>query len=121
MIWQVLFHEKHATTYGHANKEERIQIVTLRLSATAKLPELKIRQRVKTDAAIEIKKRTREVWFEKSGKISTSIFDREAIQLGTTITGPAIIESLDSTLVVPPDWTACMDPNGFILLSLDEV
>ena len=115
------FHEKHATTYGHANKEERIQIVTLRLSATAKLPELKIRQRVKTDAAIEIKKRTREVWFEKSGKISTSIFDREAIQLGTTITGPAIIESLDSTLVVPPDWTACMDPNGFILLSLDEV
>ena len=58
---------------------------------------------------------------KKSGKISTSIFDREAIQLGTTITGPAIIESLDSTLVVPPDWTACMDPNGFILLSLDEV
>ena len=115
------FHEKHAITYGHANKEEHIQIVTLRLSATAKLPELKIRQRFKTEPTIGIKKRTREVWFEKSGKISTSIFDREAIQLGTTIKGPVIIESLDSTLVVPPDWTACMDPNGFILLSLNEV
>ena len=112
-----LFHEKHATTYGHANKEERIQIVTLRLSAKAKLPELKIQQSVKTDLADATKKRLREVWFEKTGKIKTAVFDRANIQLGTTIKGPAIIESLESTLVIPPNWTALMDPNGFIILS----
>ena len=112
-----LFHEKHATTYGHANKEERIQIVTLRLSAKAKLPELKIRQSTKTDLADTTKKRFREVWFEKTGKITTAVFDRANIQLGTTIEGPAIVESLESTLVIPPDWTALMDTNGFIILS----
>ena len=112
-----LFHEKHATTYGHANKEERIQIVTLRLSAKAKLPELKIRQSTKTDLADTTKKRFREVWFEKTGKITTAVFDRANIQLGTTIEGPAMVESLESTIVIPPDWTALMDTNGFIILS----
>ena len=112
-----LFHEKHANTYGHANKEERIQIVTLRLSAKAKLPELKIRQSTKTDLADTTKKRFREVWFEKAGKSTTAVFDRANIQLGTTIEGPAIVESLESTLVIPPDWTALMDTNGFIILS----
>ena len=116
-----LFHEKHATTYGHANKEERIQIVTLRLSAKAKLPELKIRQSTKTDLADTTKKRFREVWVEKTGKITTAVFDRANIQLGTTIEGPAIVESLESTLVIPPDWTALMDTNGFIILSFARV
>ena len=57
------------------------------------------------------------VGHEKTGKIKTAVFDRANIQLGTTIKGPAIIESLESTLVIPPNWTALMDPNGFIILS----
>ena len=98
-----LFHEKHATTYGHANKEERIQIVTLRLSAKAKLPELKIQQSTKTDLADTTKQRFREVWFEKTGKITTAVFDRANIQLGTTIEGPAIVESLESGGDIPEE------------------
>ena len=89
----------------------------MRLSAKAKLPELKIQQSTKTDLAATTKKLFREVWFEKTGKITTAVFDRANIQLGTTIEGPAIVESLESTLVIPPDWTALMDTNGFIILS----
>ncbi len=36
---------------------------------------------------------------------------------GDTLGGPAIIESLDSTIVVPPTWTARMDERGFVLLT----
>ena len=31
--------------------------------------------------------------------------------------GPAVIESLESTILVPPAWQARMDDNGFIHLT----
>jgi N-methylhydantoinase A/oxoprolinase/acetone carboxylase beta subunit len=31
--------------------------------------------------------------------------------------GPAVIESVDSTILVPSAWQAAMDDNGFVLLT----
>ena len=36
---------------------------------------------------------------------------------GLTVRGPAVIESVDSTALVPPDWRATMDGDGFLLLA----
>jgi N-methylhydantoinase A len=36
---------------------------------------------------------------------------------GTAIRGPAIIEALDSTTVVPPGWTGRIDELGYIRLT----
>src|SRR5215469_6501858 len=36
------FHEKHHQTYGHANAKEPVQLVTLRLTAVGRLPELQL-------------------------------------------------------------------------------
>jgi N-methylhydantoinase A/oxoprolinase/acetone carboxylase beta subunit len=35
---------------------------------------------------------------------------------GLTLFGPAVIESLESTILVPPDWQAMMNQDGFVLL-----
>ncbi|MBH68899.1 MAG: hypothetical protein CMM58_11145 [Rhodospirillaceae bacterium] len=111
------FHEKHALTYGHANRAERIQIVTLRLSARARLPGLQLRQKVMNDDGVESIKSTREVWFDKVGNTPTTVHERDLLIAQEGVPGPAIIESLDSTIVVPPNWTALMDGNGFILIT----
>ena len=34
------FHDKHESTYGHANRNEGVQLVTLRVTALGKLTEL---------------------------------------------------------------------------------
>jgi N-methylhydantoinase A/oxoprolinase/acetone carboxylase beta subunit len=36
------------------------------------------------------------------------------------ISGPAIVESLDSTLVIPPGWQGRVDDAGFIRLTREQ-
>jgi N-methylhydantoinase A len=111
------YHDKHELTYGHANRSERVQIVTLRLSAAAKLPGLTLAQKISSSAGGGSGKARRQVWFEGTGRVETGVHERDRMAPGDSLAGPVIIESLDSTIVVPPDWTARMDDRGFILMT----
>jgi N-methylhydantoinase A len=108
------FHEKHEQTYGHANPAEPVQLVNLRLTAIGRLPDLKLAQ-VSDPASARV--RTRAVWFTATGFAPAGVHWRNGLAAGTAITGPAIIEALDSTTVVPPDWTARIDSLGYIRLT----
>jgi N-methylhydantoinase A len=46
---------------------------------------------------------------ERNGFVTTPVFDWPRLEPGATITGPAIIEGPDSTIVVLPDRTASVD------------
>jgi N-methylhydantoinase A len=39
---------------------------------------------------------------------------------GLKVAGPAVIESLDSTILVPPGWQARINEDGFVLLTRDR-
>jgi N-methylhydantoinase A len=45
---------------------------------------------------------TREVYFEETGFVEAKVYQREKLPAGATLKGPAIIEQLDTTTVVPP-------------------
>lgn len=111
------YHDKHELTYGHANRLERVQIVTLRLSAAAKLPGLTLAQKISASVGGGSEKARRPVWFQGAGRVETAVHERDRMAPGDNLAGPVIIESLDSTIVVPPDWAAQMDDRGFILLT----
>ena len=111
------FHDRHERTYGHANREEKIQIVTLRLSASAKLPELVLAQGSPDAAVPGDQKGQRPVWYDGEMPVPTAVHDRNRIRTGQVLAGPVIIESLDSTIVVPPSWRARLDERGFILMT----
>jgi N-methylhydantoinase A len=108
------FHDKHELTYGHANRTEPVQLVNLRMSAVGRLPALKLAQRGEASAA---RTRQRDVWFAAAGFVSTPVHWRPGLIAGTVVTGPAIVEALDSTTVVPPGWTARVDDMGFIRMA----
>ena len=112
------YHERHAQTYGHKNEAEAIQIVTLRLTATGHLPSLQIRQ--KTADGRDSFKANREAWFPQHGRIETPVLDRNRLAAGSQIRGPAIVESLDSTVVIAPGWRARIDAKGFIRITRGE-
>lgn len=105
------FHRKHEQTYGHANRNEKIQMVNLRLTAMGKLPDLQLRQRHDPAAARE---RRREVQFPGHKSMSCLVIWREGLAPGHVVQGPAIFEALDSTTVLPPNWVATVDAKGFI-------
>ena len=64
----------------------------------------------------EARKGTRDVWFTSNMSVKTVIWDRNGLPAGSVLQGPAIVEQLDSTIVVPDGWKAHVD--GFMNLIL---
>ena len=107
------FHEKHSRTYGHANPEEPVQLVNLRLTAIGRLPSLALAMPPATALA---RRTMREVWFPEIGSTPCPVHWRDGLRAGETLAGPAIVEAMDSTIVVPPGWIASVDGKGYIRL-----
>ncbi|MGE0579495.1 MAG: hydantoinase/oxoprolinase family protein [Reyranella sp.] len=110
------FHRHHAKTYGHDNRAEPVQFVSLRLAAIGVIPPLTIRQQPAV-AGTPSAKPSREVWFRSTGAITAEVHDRARIAEGAVVDGPAVVESLESTILIPPGWQARMDGDGFILMA----
>ena len=108
------FHAKHELTYGHASPAEPVQLVNLRLTAVGRLPGLRLAQPGDPSAS---RTRKRDVWFARTGFIPTPVHWRPGLETGRTIPGPAILEALDSTTIIPPGWIAAIDAVGFIRLT----
>ena len=110
------FHQRHRATYGHDNRDEPVQIVSVRVAAIGAIPPLVVRDvpaRPGTDAL----KSRRKLWFHQTGAVDAAIYDRRRMPAGLELMGPAVIESLESTILVPPGWTAKTNEDGFVLLT----
>ena len=44
------------------------------------------------------------------------MFNRDDIGPGQVIAGPAIVEALDSTVWIPSNWSAVVDPSGNLII-----
>ncbi|PVB60117.1 hydantoinase/oxoprolinase family protein [Labrenzia sp. 011] len=58
----------------------------------------------------------RDVWFDSL--VDTPIYWRDHLPLDAEITGPAIIEQMDTTIVIDPGDKAVQDPDGNIIIEL---
>jgi N-methylhydantoinase A len=64
----------------------------------------------------EAKTGERPVWFD--GWVTTPVYWRDHLPADATVTGPAIIEQMDTTIVVEPGDTAAQDRDGNIIITL---
>src|SRR6478672_7342167 len=110
------FHDRHLRTYGHDNRSEPVQIVSVRVTAIGAIAPLVIRDTVARSGTNTIKAK-RQVWFRETGVIEAAIYDRKRMPAGLEVAGPVVIESLESTILVPPGWQAKMNEDGFVLLT----
>ncbi len=61
---------------------------------------------------------TRNVYFQGHDKfIPTNIYQRNDYEPGCRVAGPAIIEQMDTTIVIPPDWQGQVDSFNNIRLT----
>jgi N-methylhydantoinase A len=59
----------------------------------------------------------REVYFPDTGFVDTAIVRRDRLTADETRPGPLIVESMDSTVVVPPGWTLTAAASGILDLT----
>jgi len=110
------FHHRHRATYGHDNRAEPVQLVSARVTAVGTIPPLLIRDKT-APGGTDARKGKRRVWLRDIGEVSASVYVRTRMPAGIALPGPAVIESLESTILVPSAWQAAMDGNGFVLLT----
>jgi N-methylhydantoinase A len=109
------FHDRHLQTYGHDNRSEPVQFVSIRVSAIGEIPSLAIRQ-TPVETGDPLKGR-RMIYARGQAGAEAPVLDRSLMPSGYSVAGPAIIESLESTIRVPQGWDAMMDGDGFIRMT----
>ena len=115
-----LFNSTHKRLYWWSDPERVLEIVNLRISALSFVPKgTPVANKLSTSDSTHAIKETRPVYFKHYGDFhDTSIYDRTQLLSGNQITGPAIIESYDTTAVVLPDNNASIDSYGNIIISI---
>jgi N-methylhydantoinase A len=111
------FHDLHRRTYGHDNRSEPVQLVNVRLTAIGVTATLSVRDKP-APAGTDAVKARRRLWFRDAGAVDAAVYDRRLMPAGLVAPGPAVIESLESTILVPPGWQARMDEDGFVVLTV---
>ncbi len=111
------FHEKHEALYGFSSPDESVEIVNLRVTAIGIMskPEVKAEKEIEHEPKPE---NYREVYFS-DGWMNTPIYARNKLKAGARIEGPAVIEDYDTTIVIPPNYTAFVDGYSNIRIVRD--
>jgi N-methylhydantoinase A len=114
------FHEQHEREFAFRRNDAPVEIYQLGLQAigTTPKPAFAVHDAVATEAPAP--KETRKVWFPDTEWIDTAIYQREELPAGTQIPGPAIVNQLDSTTVIPPATHAEIDAWLNIRIHLEE-
>lgn len=110
------FHSEHRRLYGYALEGHPTEIVSLRLEAIAKTPKPQLPRLEKGQSGRPQERTRRQVHFPGEGSLECPIFMRESLEAGMELSGPAVIEGRESTVLVPPAWQAHVDPLGNLIL-----
>jgi N-methylhydantoinase A len=113
------FDERHAQIHGHAAKERPVEVVSYRLRVRVAVPKYQPRQEAAVaspaNPQIALKGR-RQVHFGGTSATDTAIYERDRLDIGMTVTGPAIVEQFDATTVIPAGWTGRVDGYRNLIL-----
>jgi N-methylhydantoinase A len=105
-----IFHAEHEREFSWSNVDQVVEIYGLRVAAIGKVPKPAF-TRNGTDSPGAVKPREKRLAFFKraGGFVETPIYHRRDLPAGTTLTGPAVIEQLDTTTVIPTNVNMRVD------------
>ncbi|WP_049985974.1 hydantoinase/oxoprolinase family protein [Halobellus rufus] len=103
------FDEAHEEAYGYRT-DEPVHLVNCRVTTTVPRDTPAVEYRGGGDA----RKATREATFA-DGSHETPVYERGRLSAGRTLSGPAIVEGDESTIVVPPSWGGRVREDGALI------
>jgi len=116
------FHAEHRRVYGQAAEEEPVEMTLIRATAVRRPPRLtfaEVAERHLADAARRPPSSRRIYLDPERGYEETPAIGRAALLDGPR-EGPLAIDEDETTILVPPGFTASLDPSGSILLRASE-
>jgi len=109
------FHREHLRAYGHADPQEPLELVSVRLQALGALSKPNFLPQPPAKRTPSPAGRRR-VYFEAVGWCDCPYYAREDVSYPAQLEGPAVVEGADSTVVLPPAWRLSVERYGHALL-----
>ncbi|MCY3793489.1 MAG: hydantoinase/oxoprolinase family protein, partial [Gammaproteobacteria bacterium] len=108
------FHDAHERTFGHRHDDAAVWLQELRAHLTGYLPTpapavAAVAERTPAPTARTIRLR--------GDQVEARVFAREGIAANSRIAGPAIIEQMDTTTLVPDGWVLTLADNGALIVT----
>ncbi|MCR5726133.1 MAG: hydantoinase/oxoprolinase family protein [Lachnospiraceae bacterium] len=118
------FHKAHEDFFGRCYVETPVEFATLRVEAVGKVPSLETSEIAKgTEDSSAAITGERDAYFKnpdgKLEKYTATIYERSKLLAGNIVAGPAIINQMDTTIVIEPDCVARVNEFGVIIIDIE--
>ncbi len=106
------FYRAHLQRFGYADRSQPVEIVNLRLKLELPVekPQLTWESMSDDDPSAALTGQARVIFRE--GPKNTPMYQRDRLQPGNRLTGPALLLQLDATIVLSPGWAGTVDAFG---------
>jgi N-methylhydantoinase A len=103
------FDERHRSMFGHMAPEEPVEVVSYRVRGLGLVPRVEMPTFKPAGTTLaDARRTTRPVRFD-GRDLECPVYQRERLDVGLTVTGPAILDQLDCTTVIYPGQAARVD------------
>jgi N-methylhydantoinase A len=110
------FHAAHRAVYGHATEANEVWLKELRVHITGAIPRQRLRAVRDDDDAAASQRPVR----LGARVVEAAVLGRAAVAADAVVPGPAILNQMDTTTLIPPGWQARLAPSGALILSRTE-
>lgn len=113
------FHREHAREYNFRRDDAPVGLFRLNLKAIGVVPKAELAVHEPTGRTPEPVSR-RPVWFDADKSLDTPVYNRDDLPAGLELHGPAVVEQVDSTVLIPPGTTAQVDKYLNIIIRVKD-
>ena len=106
------FHRLHEKLYGYSIGGEVIELIRVNVTVVGRTK--KPRLKAPASGGLPGARQSRQVYFDQSGFVSCPVYRRDDLPGQCSLEGPAVIEEVDSTILVHPSHTVRVDRYGVI-------
>jgi N-methylhydantoinase A len=112
------FHEGHLREFAYQSLGEPTELVTFRVRAVWRVQRPGLREIPSGTLAGALKKRRQVYFYGLERWVECPVYEREKLGQGCEMRGPAIVEEMSSTTLVPPSFVARVDQYGNLRLKV---
>jgi N-methylhydantoinase A len=103
------FDARHQAMFGHSAPDEPVEIVSYRVRGIGKVPPVEMPRFARAGSTVaEALREKRRVRFD-GATIECPVYQREQLDVGLRVAGPAVLDQLDCTTVICPGQVARVD------------
>lgn len=114
------FHARHKELYTYDEPQSAIEVVNVESTIAGHVDKPKKMHIAAGNGAESTRKGSRNMVFNADGTASdTPVYDGSKMGAGDTLTGPAVIEEVTTTIVVEPGWTVELHDTGTYVITAD--